>query len=291
MHPALILLPVAALLFAPRLWVNQVLKRHHRIDDTLPDTGHGVARKLLDSHQLQAVRVEVTDIGDHYDPQAHAVRLGRDNYHRTSLTAVTTAAHEVAHAIQHATGYPPFEWRARLVKVARVTGQAGTVLLLAVPAASLVTRRALPPMLIGNAALAMLGTGMAAQLSALPTEIDASFRRALPMLEAGIIDGESIKGARQILLACSLTYLTSSLIGVINIWPWLGGGRVFLVAENDPPTARCEPVGQHRAETTAKGCRKAVRSPIRGGGVESAFRKVAKPLIRQWLQKNRINAR
>jgi hypothetical protein len=43
----------------------------------------------------------------------------------------------------------------------------------------------LPTILLGTAALAMLGTGMAAQLSGLPTELDASFRRALPMLKEG----------------------------------------------------------------------------------------------------------
>mgnify|MGYP000606223936 CR=1 FL=1 len=39
------------------------------------------------------MRVEYTDLGDHYDPEARAVRLSAANYEGRSLTAVTVAAH------------------------------------------------------------------------------------------------------------------------------------------------------------------------------------------------------
>ena len=287
MHPALILLPAAALVIGPRLWVRHVMGKHAEENEAITQTASEFARTLLDQHDLPGVKVELTDTGDHYDPSSRSVRLARDKYDSRSLAALTTAAHEVAHALQHATGYEPFAWRARLVRVAHFTGQAGTVLLLAVPAASLVSRKPLPPALIGVAALSMLGTGVAAQLATLPTELDASFQRALPMLQ-GVLPEENLGDAREILVACSMTYVASSLAGVIHIWPWVGRGTLFLL-----PPANASSAGA-RASAPAAGSRgKAVtrarprRTTIRGGLLENAFRRTAKPLVRQWLRTSR----
>ncbi|MFM1892287.1 MAG: hypothetical protein RLZ44_1364, partial [Pseudomonadota bacterium] len=132
MHPALILIPALGLLLVgPRLWVRRILAEYDA-EGSASGAAHAVARDMLDRHGLHAVTVELTDIGDHYDPQAKAVRLSRHHFERDSLSAVTTAAHEVAHAQQHAAAFPPFVWRARLAKVAQVTGQIGTILIVAV---------------------------------------------------------------------------------------------------------------------------------------------------------------
>ncbi len=54
-------------------------------------------------------------------------------------------------------------------------------------------------------------------LLTLPTEFDASFNRALPMLSSGsYIPPEDIPAAKKILLACALTYVSNSLIGLLN---------------------------------------------------------------------------
>ena len=50
--------------------------------------------------------------GDHYDPRTDTVRLSYNNYNGTSVTAVSVAAHECGHAIQHAHGYAPMSIRA-----------------------------------------------------------------------------------------------------------------------------------------------------------------------------------
>ena len=291
MHPLLILIPAAALVMAPRIWVNQVLREHNRKDMPYPGTAAELARELLDLHQLQQVRVEQTDLGDHYDPQTRSVRLARDKYRRRTLTALTTAAHEVAHAIQHAAGYGPFMWRMRLVKVAQVTGEAGFVLLLSAPLAAMFSRRPLPPVVIGSAALAMLGTGMAVQLVALPSELDASFNKALPMLKDGYIDATHAGEARKILAACSLTYVASSLVSVLNIWPWLGRGPagIFLQA---PAVATLPPARPRTRLASARTARPAPapaaqRRRTGSGRAERLLRRHARPLIKYWLKLTR----
>lgn len=286
MHPALIILPALGLILGPRVWVNRVLKKYDGEEDR-PDSAHEIARQMLDRHGLHAVAVEVTDLGDHYDPHTKAVRLSRHYYDRKSLTAITTAAHEVAHALQHATEFPPFVWRTRLAKVAQVTGEIGTVLVIAVPVTFLLSRHRLPPTVIGGAALAMLGTSGAAQFAALPTELDASFKRALPMLQQGFIDEDQVEAAHRILYACSLTYVAASLTGVLHIWPWLGRGRLGV----DTETPSHLVAGGTRAESkerlgikpsTESRPRKG-RSSLRGGMFEATLRRLAKPVIRQLL--------
>jgi hypothetical protein len=249
-----------------------------------------LARELLDRHWLQTVRVESTDLGDHYDPVAKAVRLSRDKIDRRSLTAVTTAAHEVAHAMQDASGYGPFVWRNRLVKVAQVTGNLGAVLFLAVPVTAVLTRHPVPAVFVGFAALAMLGTGVVAQLAALPSELDASFTRALPMLREGYIGEEQLKDARKILLACSLTYVASTLVAILYIWPWIGG----------PPMASPALTGSKHSDLNGhrrtlvhrhSGIGQSVlpdlnRVPKRKNPsmLGSLIRPIGKPLIRAWFR-------
>jgi Zn-dependent membrane protease YugP len=237
--------------------------------------------------------VEVTDLGDHYDPRDKAVRLSRDKLEGKTLTAVTTAAHEVAHALQDASAYGPFVWRARLAKVAQVTGEVGFTLLLAAPVASLASRQPIPPALLGSTVFAMLGTGMAAQLAALPTELDASFARALPMLRDEYISATQVKDARKILIACSLTYITSSLVAVLNIWPWLGRRPAMARAQGSgnlahltaaPVVTRGTAAKRHRRVGTRA---RSVRKSNNTGFTEAALRQFGKPLIRSWIRLSR----
>ena len=74
---------------------------------------------------LGYVTVEETQLGDHYDPEAKAVRLTPDNMRRRSLSAIVIAAHEVGHAMQDATNYRPLQNRTRLARQAAAIKQSG----------------------------------------------------------------------------------------------------------------------------------------------------------------------
>ena len=288
MHPVMIVVPAAALIFGPRLWVRRVLNQHNRKDGDVPVTAGELARQLLDRQQLYSIRVESTDMGDHYDHRAKTVRLNRDNIDRRTLTAATTAAHEVAHALQDASDYGPFVWRTRLVKVAQVTIEVGSVMLFAVPVTAMVTHRPVPPVVVGTAAISVLGAGVATQLAALPSELDASFGRALPMLQDGVISAGQVKDARKILLACSLTYIASSLAAVLSLWPWLGRrplasslNRSGMIAL-DAPADRITHNHKHARRTPRRRNRSIQRKTP--GLVEDLVRQVGKPLIRSWFR-------
>jgi Zn-dependent membrane protease YugP len=55
----------------------------------------------------------------------------------------------------------------------------------------------------------------------LPEEYDASFSKALPILEAGYLPDEYMPAARQVLKACALTYVAAALADILSVWRWL----------------------------------------------------------------------
>lgn len=221
MHWLILLLLVAVLILGPQLWVRQVLQRHNREDSSLAGTGGELARHLLDRYGLSQVKVEATELGDHYDPEAKAVRLTPDKLSGRSLTAVTTAAHEVGHALQDFSGYGPFRWRSRLVGMAQGAEKLGSFLLFAVPVLTAATKAPGVGLLTLLAAFCTLGMGIVVQLVTLPVEWDASFGKALPILRTGYIEEQQYPAARKILRACALTYVAASLAGLLNFWRWM----------------------------------------------------------------------
>jgi hypothetical protein len=222
MHYILLLLLLMLAILGPQWWVQAIMAHYHKTDESFPGTGGELARHLLDKLALQEVKVEVAEgVGDHYDPVSRSVRLTRDKMEGRTLTAVVTASHEVGHAIQHAAGYRPFIWRIRLVRSAQVAEKIGSFLLFAVPVLTLITKAPAVGIITLVAAVSTLGLGLVVQLLTLPVEWDASFGRALPLLEAGYINQDQQRAARWILRACALTYVAGSLAGLLNFWRWM----------------------------------------------------------------------
>ena len=61
----------------------------------------------------------------------------------------------------------------------------------------------------------------------LPVEFDASFRCALPLLEAGrYIPQEDMPAARQILKAAAFTYVAAAALSMLDIARWLRWLRI-----------------------------------------------------------------
>lgn len=204
----------------PNYWAKWVLTRHAKPRDDYPGTGGELARHLLDRLDITDVEVEITEHGDHYDPMARRVRLSREHFEGRSLTAVTVAAHEVGHAIQHARGYAPLLARTRLVQVAQRAEKIGALLMMAAPLLFLLTRLPGGMLVIVLAALISFGTAALVHLITLPVEFDASFKRALPLLK-GYIPPYDLAAAHHVLTACAFTYVAASLASILNLGRWL----------------------------------------------------------------------
>jgi len=215
------ILLVLVIVFGPGLWVRRVLETYSVPNDRYAGTGAQLARHLLDQHDLQTVAVETTDQGDHYDPLKKAVRLTADKYEGRSLTAITVAAHEVGHAIQDASGYGPLLVRTRLVRLARPIERVGAGVLMFSPFIGALTRAPQLGLVMFAAGFVTLATSALVHFVTLPTEFDASFARALPLLDRHkILKSVDRPHARRLLTAAALTYVAASLMSILNIARW-----------------------------------------------------------------------
>lgn len=217
----IVILIVVVAIVGPSYWVKHTLKKYSYPEDRYPGTGGELARILLDWAKLDNVKVETTDAGDHYDPIKKVVRLTPDKFNGKSLTAITVAAHEVGHAIQDRDGYLPLRLRTRLVQLAAPAEKIGAAILMLAPMVMIITRIPVAGALFLAGGLLTLGTATLVHLVTLPMEMHASFARALPMLEHGkyLIKGDE-PHARRILRAAALTYVSASLMALLNIGRW-----------------------------------------------------------------------
>ncbi|RKZ91313.1 MAG: peptidase [Candidatus Parabeggiatoa sp. nov. 1] len=222
MHILILLLLLLAVIFGPQIWAKKILTKYSKPREDLPGTGGELAQHLLDQMEMSHIKVEVTELGDHYDPIEKTVRLSQANWEGKSLTAVATAAHEVGHAIQDHVGYQPLHVRTKLVGMAQTAEKIGAGLMIMIPIITIVARIPAAGVLMFLGGLASLGTSVVVHLVTLPVEWDASFKRALPILKKGeYISVKDQGAARRILTACALTYVASSLASLLNLWRWI----------------------------------------------------------------------
>lgn len=215
---ALLGLIILALVFGPQIWVRHVLARHSVDRPDLDGTGGELARHLLDLADLKSVGLEVTEGGDHYDPADRVVRLSADHHNGRTVTALAVAAHEVGHALQHRDGDRLLRLRNRMAPSVLWLERIAFIVILLSPLAAL---------RVGSLSLLFLQAGFAIgclvprvllHLVTLPVELDASFRRALPILERGrFLETADLPAARSVLRAAAFTYVAAALATLLNI--------------------------------------------------------------------------
>jgi hypothetical protein len=217
----LAVIAVLLLVFGPQFWVQYAMKKHGDERADLPGTGGDLARHLLDEAGLQSVPVEETDMGDHYDPEERVVRLMPQNVHGKSVTAVAIAAHEVSHAVQHAREEPGFMRRMAVIGRIIWIDRIATIILLSAPLLAVVIKA---PVLLAaqiGVGVVLLLVRVAAHLVTLPIEYDASFRKALPILEQGrYLDEADLPAARHVLKAAAWTYVAAAMATLLDVMRW-----------------------------------------------------------------------
>lgn len=219
----LVILGLAFLLVSvPALWVQRVLDRHAADRPDFTKTGAEFAREALDRLGLANVKVEPTELGNHYDPDARAVRLEPRFMSGRSLSGTVVAAHEIGHAMQHAMALPMFQRRLQIARKAQMFQTIATAFLFAAPLLMVLgkTPWALMINVVGVAGSLLMS--VATQVTTLPVEFDASFNRALPLLKHGnFIPDRDMPAARNLLKAAAYTYIAGLLRTLISL-PGLG---------------------------------------------------------------------
>ena len=213
---------VLALIFGPSLWVKLVMKWYSLEKPEMPGTGGELAKHLIERFSLKDVKVEVTEIGDHYDPIEKKVRLLPEHYESKSLTAIAIAAHEVGHAIQDQQGDKRLATRTKLVPIVEKVGRWSVAIISLSPVIGIITRHPMPFSLLLFIGLSGFIARMMMHALTLPIEFDASFSKALPLLREGnYVSLSNEKAVSRILKAASLTYVSAALADILNIGRWM----------------------------------------------------------------------
>ena len=177
----------------PQLWIRHVMKQHaHDLPD-IEGTGGELAVHLIERFELHGIGVETCEEGrDHSDPNDKIVRLSPSNFDGKSVKAVAVAAHEVGHAIQFHRQEEIFKLRSKYIPQAHKIQQLARYVLWASPDVAIVFRT---PIMLLLPVLVSIGLQIISALSyliVLPEEWDASFGKALPILEEGYISEERV---------------------------------------------------------------------------------------------------
>ena len=175
-------------------------------------SGAQVAASILRQFGINDVRVEETsgELSDHYDPRYKVVRLSTENYHGTSIAAVSVAAHECGHAIQHATEYVPVVVRSKMVPVVNFANKMSYGLF----ALSLFIKNYETVLKI---AFLIFFVTFLFQMVTLPVEFDAS-KRALKILNSSnVLQEHEMKGSKKVLKAAAFTYVAGVLYSLMQV--------------------------------------------------------------------------
>ena len=212
---------ILAIIFGPSLWVKMVMQRYSTEQSEIPGTGGELAKHLIERFSLKDVKVEVTELGDHYDPIEKKVRLSQEHYESKSLTAIAIAAHEVGHAIQDQQGDKRLATRTKMAPVVDKVARWSAVILSLSPVIGIITRHPMPFSFLLVLGLSGFIARMMVHAVTLPIEFDASFSKALPLLREGnYVSHTNEKAVSRILRAAALTYVSAALADILNLGRW-----------------------------------------------------------------------
>ena len=176
-------------------------------------SGAEVAEKMLADHGIRNVRVISTPgrLTDHYNPADKTVNLSEAVYNQRNAAAAAVAAHEVGHAVQHATAYSWLTMRSKLVPVVSVASRFVQWILLA----GILMITTFPNLIwVGIALFAM--TTLFSVIT-LPVEYDAS-NRALAWLEnKRIVTQQELAGSKDALKWAARTYLVAAIGSIATL--------------------------------------------------------------------------
>lgn len=175
--------------------------------------GHMVARRILDENGLYDVEVRrvAGSLTDHYNPADRSVNLSEATYDKNSIAAVSVAAHECGHAIQHAKQYAFLNFRSAFFPLASIGGQL-----------------AIPLIMIGfilgsiggifiTIGIVMFLATVIFQVITLPVEFNASSRALVELEKYNIVTSDEIDGSKKVLTAAALTYVAATISSVLQL--------------------------------------------------------------------------
>jgi len=183
-------------------------------------TGAEAAREILDRAGLNNVPVEEVPghLTDHYDPTKRALFLSSNNFHGQTVAAVSVAAHEAGHALQHQAAYGLFNFRMAIVPITQFASMAYMGIFFVGIFLGLL-KVVLPIIIVIFAVITLF------QLVTLPVEYDASRRAKEQLFRLGLVHEHERAGVGKVLDAAALTYVAALVSAVLNLLYYISLAR------------------------------------------------------------------
>ena len=193
-------------------------------------TGKEVAERMLRDNGISDVQVIQVggQLTDHYNPMKKTVNLSEAVYNQSSAAAAAVAAHEVGHAVQHATAYKWLNFRSKMVPIQNASGMIMNIIVMGMIFGGAFLASTFPLstviwVIVGAQSMITLFT-----IITLPVEFDAS-KRAVQWIEAnGIVTAQENAMAKDALKWAAMTYVVAALAAITTLLYWvmmLAGAR------------------------------------------------------------------
>lgn len=170
-------------------------------------TGREIAVRMLHDNGIFNVKVISVpgQLTDHYNPANRTVNLSEAVYHQRNAAAAAVAAHEVGHAVQHATAYQWLTMRSKLVPVVSVASNLMQWVLLG----GVLLINTFPQLLLFGIILFAATTLFS--VITLPVEYDASNRALAWMKQRGVVTPGELTMSADALKWAARTYLVAAI--------------------------------------------------------------------------------
>jgi Zn-dependent membrane protease YugP len=176
-------------------------------------SGAQVAELMLADHGITDVRIISTEgrLTDHYNPTDKTVNLSEGVFAERSAAAAAIAAHEVGHAVQHATAYSMLQFRSAMVPALSAVSTWMPWILLA---GVFMINRSMIPLGVG---IALFSLTTLFSFVTLPVEFDAS-RRALAWMDTrGVVTTQEHGMAKDALWWAAMTYVVAAISSLATL--------------------------------------------------------------------------
>lgn len=211
--------PIYLIMIAPALllslWASFRVKsnfnKYSRLRSMSGRSGAEVASAMMCQAGIDNVRIVRSQgmLSDHYNPVTRTLALSESVHDSDSVAAISVAAHEAGHALQHASNYAPLWIRSMLVPTAGIGSNIGWFVMTI-------------GLFMSSANLIYLGAALFSlvllfQIVTLPVEFDASSRAKKILFESGFIAEPERRGVSAVLNAAALTYVAAAISTLLTL--------------------------------------------------------------------------
>lgn len=200
--------------------VKSTFNKYSKVAASSGLTGCDVATAILKKEGIYDVKVErvAGSLSDNFNPATKVVNLSETVYGASTVAAISVAAHECGHAMQHNEDYFPLRIRSTILPVANFGSKFGLWIVIA----GLIISFFRPLIFIG---VVLFAFGVLFQVVTLPVEFDASKRALETLSEMGVLSGDEMTGARKVLKSAAMTYVASAAASILSLL------RLILIAQ------------------------------------------------------------